>query len=118
MAPARQAGGTVWLRPLLDEPREALAAYARRYQLDWIEDESNELVAFDRNYLRHEVMPALERRFPQYRDSLARLARRGDQPVGHRRIGLAQGRIAQGRIAQLLDGDLAAHRRRRGRIEP
>jgi len=79
MAPARQAGGTVWLRPLLDEPREALAAYARRYQLDWIEDESNELAAFDRNYLRHEVMPALERRFPQYRDSLARLARHAAQ---------------------------------------
>ena len=36
---------------------------------------SNEMTAFDRNFLRHEVMPVIERRFPQYRESLARLAR-------------------------------------------
>ena len=70
-----RVGGAVWLRPLLDEPREALFAHARAAGLDWVEDESNELTAFDRNFLRHEVMPVLERRFPQYRESLARLAR-------------------------------------------
>ena len=75
MAEARAVDGAVWLRPLLDEPREALLAYAREAGLDWVEDESNELTAFDRNFLRHEVMPVLERRFPQYRESLARLAR-------------------------------------------
>ncbi len=75
MAVARPAGATVWLRPLLDERREALLAYANQAGLDWVEDESNDLIAFDRNFLRHEVMPVLERRFPQYRESLARLAR-------------------------------------------
>lgn len=75
MAPARSSGGAVWIRPLLDEPREALAAHARDYGLDWVEDESNDLTAHDRNYLRHEVMPVLERRFPQYRETLSRLAR-------------------------------------------
>ncbi len=75
MAAARPAAGAVWLRPLLDEPREVLLAHARQAGLDWVEDESNELTAFDRNFLRHEVMPVLEPRFPQYRESLARLAR-------------------------------------------
>jgi tRNA(Ile)-lysidine synthase len=75
MGEARAAAGAVWLRPLLEEPREELLAYAREAGLDWVEDESNELTAFDRNFLRHEVMPVLERRFPQYRESLARLAR-------------------------------------------
>jgi tRNA(Ile)-lysidine synthase len=75
MAQARASGRAVWLRPLLDEPRDELLAYAREAGLDWVEDESNELTAFDRNFLRHEVMPVLERRFPQYRESLARLAR-------------------------------------------
>ena len=75
MAAARGAGGTTWLRPLLDETRETLAAYAREAGLDWIEDESNARTAFDRNFLRHEILPGLERRFPQYRESLARLAR-------------------------------------------
>ncbi len=75
MAEARAASGAVWLRPLLDERRETLQEHAREAGLDWVEDESNELVAFDRNFLRHEVMPVIERRFPQYRETLARLAR-------------------------------------------
>jgi tRNA(Ile)-lysidine synthase len=75
MGEARVAPGATWLRLLLDEPREALLAHAREAGLDWVEDESNEITAFDRNFLRHEVMPVLERRFPQYRESLARLAR-------------------------------------------
>ena len=75
MGEARAAGGAVWLRPLLEETRATLLDYARVAGLDWVEDESNELTAFDRNFLRHEVMPVLERRFPQYRESLARLAR-------------------------------------------
>lgn len=75
MAQSRDGDGATWLRPLLDEPREALLGYARVAGLDWVEDESNELTAYDRNFLRHEVLPVVERRFPQYRESLARLAR-------------------------------------------
>jgi tRNA(Ile)-lysidine synthase len=82
MGEARAAGGAVWLRPLLDERREVLLAYAREAGLDWVEDESNELTAFDRNFLRHEVMPILERRFPHYRESLARLARHAASASG------------------------------------
>jgi tRNA(Ile)-lysidine synthase len=75
MGEARVVDGATWLRPLLHEPREALLGHARAAGLDWVEDESNELTAFDRNFLRHEVLPVVERRFPQYRESLARLAR-------------------------------------------
>jgi tRNA(Ile)-lysidine synthase len=75
MAPARASGGVVWLRPLLEEPREALLAHARSAGLDWVDDESNALADFDRNFLRHEVLPRLAQRFPQFRESLARLAR-------------------------------------------
>lgn len=82
MGPARQAGGAVWLRPLLDERRDVLLAHAREAGLDWVEDESNEITAFDRNFLRHEVMPVLETRFPQYRESLARLARHAASASG------------------------------------
>jgi tRNA(Ile)-lysidine synthase len=54
-----------WLvRPLLDVSREALLAYARDAELEWITDPSNEDLRFDRNYLRHEVLPILERRWP------------------------------------------------------
>jgi tRNA(Ile)-lysidine synthase len=75
MGEARAVGGALWLRPLLGVPRQALERYAQARSLQWVEDETNELTAFDRNFLRHEAMPMLERRFPQLRSSLARLAR-------------------------------------------
>ncbi|MGV3626172.1 MAG: tRNA lysidine(34) synthetase TilS, partial [Betaproteobacteria bacterium] len=44
------------LRPLLGVPRKTIAAYARRYRLQWVEDDSNRDPAYLRNFLRHQVM--------------------------------------------------------------
>jgi tRNA(Ile)-lysidine synthase len=62
------------LRPLLDVTREEILEYARKRGLDWIEDESNQDVTFQRNYIRHEVLPVIARRFPAYRTTVARAA--------------------------------------------
>ncbi|MFT5482644.1 MAG: tRNA(Ile)-lysidine synthase [Halieaceae bacterium] len=62
--------GEIW-RPLLALERAQLLSYAKDLKLDWIEDPSNAETEFDRNYLRHEVLPALARRWPQYRASMA-----------------------------------------------
>jgi len=62
------------LRPLLDVTRAEIEAYARKRKLKWIEDESNQDIYFQRNYLRHEVLPVIARRFPAYRSTLARAA--------------------------------------------
>lgn len=62
------------LRPLLDATREEILAYAKGRDLKWVEDESNQDVAFQRNFLRHEVLPVIARRFPAYRATLARAA--------------------------------------------
>jgi tRNA(Ile)-lysidine synthase len=75
MPAAARLGGKLLLRPLLAVPREAIVAYARRHRLDWIEDESNRDAALTRGYLRREVAPVLARRFPRWRESLARAAR-------------------------------------------
>jgi tRNA(Ile)-lysidine synthase len=64
------------LRPLLDVPREAIAAYASAQGLAWVEDESNASEALTRNYLRRRVGPLIADRFPRWRESLARAARR------------------------------------------
>jgi len=40
-----------------------------------VEDESNADIAFDRNYLRHEVLPLLGKRFPGYRETFSRTSR-------------------------------------------
>ena len=67
------AGG--WLvRPLIDISRADLEAYAAKRGLKWLDDPSNEDLRFDRNYLRHAVLPALERRWPGVVERIARSA--------------------------------------------
>ncbi|MGO1071477.1 tRNA lysidine(34) synthetase TilS [Lysobacter sp. CA199] len=56
--------GQLW-RPLLDLPRAALEAYAHRHGLRWIDDPSNQEQRYDRNFLRHRVLPLLRERWPQ-----------------------------------------------------
>lgn len=75
MAPIlRRAGKPALLRPLLDVARAELLEYARRQKLQWVDDESNADDRYPRNYLRHRVLPVLEKRFPAYRETLARSA--------------------------------------------
>ena len=64
MPPARALGQGTLRRPLLAWPREALLAYANTHALAFIEDPSNALTHADRNHLRHNVVPALKRRWP------------------------------------------------------
>jgi tRNA(Ile)-lysidine synthase len=63
------------LRPLLDVPRSEIERYARARGLSWVEDESNRDTRHARNFVRHELLPALAARFPSYRATLARSAR-------------------------------------------
>ncbi|SFW36975.1 tRNA lysidine(34) synthetase TilS [Nitrosovibrio sp. Nv17] len=70
------------LRPMLDVPRRAIENHARARALAWIVDESNGDTAFDRNFLRHELLPLLERRFPAYRATLARASRHLAEAAG------------------------------------
>ena len=59
---------------MLGVTRAEIEAYARKRKLKWVEDESNQDIYFQRNYLRHEVLPVIARRFPAYRATLARAA--------------------------------------------
>lgn len=70
---ARFAGGWLW-RPMLHRSRAELHDYASRQQLRWIEDPSNANTEFDRNYLRHRVVPLLEQRWPAAGSVMARTA--------------------------------------------
>jgi tRNA(Ile)-lysidine synthase len=53
----------IW-RPLLQCSRAELECYAVKNQLRWIDDSSNVDQRFDRNFIRHSVLPLLEQRFP------------------------------------------------------
>jgi len=62
------------LRPLLNTSRAELKDYATKHHLNWIDDESNFDTRFDRNYLRQEVIPLLEKKWPSISNILARVA--------------------------------------------
>ena len=62
------------LRPLLLFSRDALMDYAHHYQLKWIEDESNQNIDFDRNFIRHHISPLLKQRWPAMAQSASRSA--------------------------------------------
>src|SRR5690606_2145982 len=70
----RFSRGWLW-RPLLAVPRERLLAHARAAGLAWIEDPSNRNPAYDRNYLRQDVLPRLRARWPGADAALARSGR-------------------------------------------
>ncbi|PIJ49849.1 tRNA lysidine(34) synthetase TilS [Erwinia sp. OLTSP20] len=61
-------------RPLLQETRSELARWAQDYQLSWIEDESNQDCRYDRNFLRRQIIPQLEVRWPHFSAMAARSA--------------------------------------------
>jgi tRNA(Ile)-lysidine synthase len=50
-------------RPLLNASRIDIENYAKKHQLKWIEDESNQNIDFDRNFIRSKVLPILKNRF-------------------------------------------------------
>jgi tRNA(Ile)-lysidine synthase len=79
MAPESGFHGKTLLRPLLDVSRKSVLDYARLHRLDWIEDESNADESLTRNFIRRRVGPLLEKKFPKWRESLARAARHFSQ---------------------------------------
>ena len=62
------------LRPMLNFSRDEIVAYARLHNLHWIEDSSNSNPRFDRNFLRHEVIPLLKQRWPSLSRTVSRSA--------------------------------------------
>lgn len=62
------------LRPLLSVSREEILSYAQQHELSWIEDESNTDEHYDRNFLRHQIIPALSERWPSINKTIARSA--------------------------------------------
>jgi tRNA(Ile)-lysidine synthase len=75
--------GQLW-RPLLAVPRTLLRDYVQAQQLPCIHDPSNADTTLGRNLLRHEILPRLQRHWPQAVDSIlhsAALCRAADDSL-------------------------------------
>ena len=68
--------GIVWARPWLNASDEAIAAYARRHRLRFVDDPSNAAPRFARSLLRASAMPALRQAFPDAESALLASAAR------------------------------------------
>ncbi|MCA3000261.1 MAG: tRNA lysidine(34) synthetase TilS [Rhodocyclaceae bacterium] len=68
-------GGQRLMRPLIGQSRGSIEDYAAQRKLAWITDESNSDTSYTRNFIRHELLPVVEARFPQARAALTRAAR-------------------------------------------
>lgn len=79
-------GQGIAARPLLHTPKAEILHYATQQGLHWVEDPSNRSDAFDRNYLRNQVLPLLKNRWP----SIARTVSRSAQHCGSAAAALQQ----------------------------
>lgn len=59
-------------RPLLAQSREILLDYAKTHKLSWIEDESNADLNFSRNFVRQQVLPLVQTKWPAVSKNLVR----------------------------------------------
>ena len=77
MPQSRQRGSnqnlTLW-RPLLNQSRQELEAYAKEHKLKWIEDPSNQDRKYRRNAIRKDIIPKLEKIQPEALANMARSA--------------------------------------------
>lgn len=62
------------IRPLLGFSRDELAQYALDNKIAWVEDSSNGNVRFDRNFVRHQILPELRSRWPSVVQTVSRSA--------------------------------------------
>ncbi|MDX1735391.1 MAG: tRNA lysidine(34) synthetase TilS [Halioglobus sp.] len=72
MPAGRELGRGRLARPLLGVPRAAIEAFAARRGLEFVEDPTNADPGIDRNFLRREVLPLLQQRWPAYRTTVSR----------------------------------------------
>lgn len=63
-----------FFRPLLEISQAQIHRYADEHALVWQEDESNQNVDFERNFIRRDINPLLHQRWPHFAQSVSRSA--------------------------------------------
>ena len=94
-------------RPLLAVSREAIEQYALNEGLSWIKDESNDDTRFSRNFIRHDLMPVIKRRFPAAEHALLQAA------ANCAEADMLLGELAENDWRQLAEGEAINMRRLR-----
>lgn len=72
MRECSKLGNISLMRPLLSFTKQEILQYAQAAKLQWLEDHSNANLAMDRNFLRQQVMPLLQTRWPRVTKNINR----------------------------------------------
>ncbi len=67
------------LRPLLQTRRACIRTALQQIGQPWNEDASNQSTRYTRNWIRHQILPAVRERFPQADEALVRAAENQNQ---------------------------------------
>lgn len=62
------------IRPLLNISKQELTNHAVAHDLKWVEDITNQQLKYDRNYIRHKIIPVFEQRWPKIIENIAKSA--------------------------------------------
>lgn len=88
-----------FIRPLLHVSKQSILEYAQANTLTWQDDESNLDTGFDRNFIRHELVPQLEARWPGFQAA----TNRSIALIAEQQSMLEE--VIQARFEQCLDED-------------
>ena len=78
------------LRPLLSHTRSEIEQFAQEHRLQWVEDSSNASDTYTRNFIRHEIIPMVKKRFPSIEDNLLNNIKRFQKTATLYRAGVEQ----------------------------
>jgi tRNA(Ile)-lysidine synthase len=61
------------IRPFLEVYRSEIVSFAEYHSIPYVEDSSNEKIVYERNYIRHKIMPLCHDLNPAFREKIASL---------------------------------------------
>ena len=94
------------IRPLLPFSRAQIEQYAQENHLPHVEDETNADIAYTRNYIRHELIPCMEKLNPRAVEAVGRaaeLARRQSDFVRQEALRVLRSRMYGAALADVSD---------------
>jgi tRNA(Ile)-lysidine synthase len=60
------------IRPLLNFSRKQIKIWAKSKKIHWIEDESNQDISYERNFLRHKILPKIIKKWKYFPENCLR----------------------------------------------
>ena len=62
------------VRPLIDVTKREIIEYAEKHNIKYVTDSTNDCTDYSRNYIRKEIIPAIEKVYPNFVSSIAKFA--------------------------------------------